>query len=89
VRNRRGDVSISASTMSETNDIDTAARHVVDGHRIVDRQRRLVDRLIAHGHDASDARYTLDLFTRTLAIFEDHLRELLAARRYVQRSRLG
>ena len=75
--------------MSETNDIETAARHVVEGHRIVDRQRRLVRRLIARGHDASDAQYTLDLFTRTLAIFEDHLRELRAARGYVQRSRLG
>ena len=73
----------------DTNDIETAARHVLEGHRIVDRQRRLVDRLIADGHDASDAQYTLDLFTRTLAIFEDHLRELRAARGYVQRSRLG
>jgi hypothetical protein len=63
-----------------TNDIETAALHVVKGRRIVDRQRRLVDRLIAQGHDTSDAQSTLDLFTRTLRIFEDHLRELRAAR---------
>lgn len=73
----------------DKNDIDTAARHVVEGHRIVDRQRRLVDRLIAQGHDASDAQSTLDLFTRTLAIFEDHLRELGAAHGCAQRSHLG
>jgi len=73
----------------DTNDIDTAARHVVEARRIVERQRLLVHRLIADGHDPSATQYTLDLFTRTLAIFEEHLRELRAARGYVRRSRLG
>jgi hypothetical protein len=46
----------------DTNDIETAARHVVPGHRIVSRQRQIADHLIAQGHDASEAQYTLDLF---------------------------
>jgi hypothetical protein len=73
----------------DTNDIEATARHVVKGRRIVNGQRRLVDRLIADGHDASAAQCRLDQFTRTLAIFEDHLRELRAARGYVQYSRHG
>jgi hypothetical protein len=73
----------------DTNDIETAVRHVVEGRRIVERQRGLLDRLIAQGHDTSDAQSTLDLFTRTLRIFEDHLRELRSVRGYMQRSRLG
>jgi hypothetical protein len=46
----------------DTNAIETAARHVVPGHRIVSRQRQIADHLIAQGHDASDVQYTLDLF---------------------------
>jgi len=71
------------------NDIETATRHVAEGRRIVERQWLLVDRLTAEGHDASAGQCTLDLFIRTLAYFEEHLRELEAARGYVQRSRLG
>jgi two-component sensor histidine kinase len=82
-------VMISTPTMSETNDVEKADRHVVQVHLIVDRQRRLVDRLIAQGQDASDAQSTLDLFTRILAVYEDHLRELRAARGYVQGSGHG
>lgn len=70
----------------DTNAIETAARHVVPGHRIVSRQRQIADHLIAQGHDASDVQYTLDLFIRTLAIFEEHLRELGAAHGYAQSS---
>jgi hypothetical protein len=73
----------------DTNDIEAAARHVVEGRRIVNGQRRLVDRLIADGHDASAAQCTLDQFTRTLAIFEDHLRELRAAPGYARYLRHG
>lgn len=73
----------------DANDIETAARHIVQGHRIVNRQRQIVDQLIAQGHDASGAQYTLDLFIRTLAIFEEHLRKLRAAHGSVPGSRLG
>jgi hypothetical protein len=82
VRNRRSDVSTSTQMMSETNDIENAARPVVEGHWIVDHQRRLV-RLIASGHDVHMPQSTLDLFTRTLAIFENHLRQFRATRGYV------
>ena len=76
--------------MRETNDTETAALHVVEARRIIERQHLPVDHLIADGHDASDAQYTLDLFTRTLAIFEEHLRKLEAARGNMdQGSRLG
>jgi len=46
----------------DMNDIETASRHVAAGRRIVERQRVLVERLIAEGHDASAGQYTLDLF---------------------------
>jgi hypothetical protein len=34
--------------------------------------------LARHGHDTTEAKRTLDLFARTLDIFEDDLRRILA-----------
>jgi hypothetical protein len=48
-----------------------AERHVVAGRKIVARQRELVERLEASGRDTSLEKKTLDLFERTLKMFED------------------
>jgi hypothetical protein len=55
-----------------------AFRHVIDGRRIVARQRERVERLARNGCDTTASTRTLDLFVRTLNIFEDDLREILA-----------
>ena len=44
------------------------------GREIVLRQRALVKRVEASGRDASVEKKTLDLFERTLQVFEDHFR---------------
>ena len=54
-----------------------AARHVAIGRRIVARQRALVVRLEENGYSTVEADRTLDLFEQTLAIFEDHYRDIL------------
>jgi hypothetical protein len=53
-------------------DLLALARHyVLNARRIVDRQRRVVEALeAAAGRDATEARKALDLFERTLNIFE-------------------
>jgi len=67
---------------SETeSDRQMAVRHVIKGGRIVARQRECVERLALKGLDTTEAQRTLDLFTRTLDIFEDDLRRILAAER--------
>ena len=53
-----------------------ARRHVVEGRRIVERQRQCLRELASTGRISADAERTLDLFERTLAIFEQHLRDL-------------
>jgi hypothetical protein len=57
---------------------EMAFRHVFDGRRIVARQRERVERLARNGLDTTEAKRTLDLFARTLNIFEDDLRQILA-----------
>ena len=57
-----------------------AARHVEQGKAIVERQRELVSRLAADGHDFANAEVLLDRFTETLSSHvadRDRLRELL------------
>jgi hypothetical protein len=49
-----------------------AARHVAAGRRLVARQRAIIARLEEGGCSTVGAVRTLDLFERTLAIFEDH-----------------
>jgi hypothetical protein len=53
-----------------------AERHVLAGRKIVARQRQLVEAVEAAGRDASFERTTLDLFERTLKIFEDDVLRL-------------
>jgi hypothetical protein len=45
---------------------------------VVARQRERVERLARNGSDTTEAERTLDLFARTLNIFEDDLRRILA-----------
>jgi hypothetical protein len=57
---------------------EMAFRHVIDGRRIVARQRERIEMLARNEHDATEAKRTPDLFARTLNIFEDDLRQILA-----------
>jgi hypothetical protein len=56
---------------------EMARRHVIEGRRIVACQRERVERLAGIGLDTTEAKRTLDLFARTLDIFEDDLRRML------------
>ena len=54
-----------------------AVRHVAAGRRIVAKQRAIIARLEGGRYRTVEATRTLDLFEQTLAIFEDHYREIL------------
>jgi hypothetical protein len=56
--------------------LEEALRHVMDGRRIVSQQRQLIAEQKAAGYDTLFAEQILNQFERTLAIFEDDLREL-------------
>ena len=60
--------------------LDVAWRHIHNGRRIIASQRGLVEQLRTTGRDVSNADRTLELFERSHAIFEDHLRQLEAER---------
>jgi hypothetical protein len=60
----------------ESEIVAVARRHVMQGRRIVEQQRRTVRVLASRGHSTERAERTLQLFESTLAIFEHHLREL-------------
>ena len=66
--------------VSEGTILDVAWRHVHNGRRIIASQRGLVEQLRTTGRDVSNAERTLELFERSQAIFEDHLRQLEAER---------
>jgi hypothetical protein len=51
---------------------------VIEGRKVVERQRRTVEKLQYSGHTAAGAEQTLEVFERTLVIFEDQLRVLTA-----------
>jgi hypothetical protein len=67
-----------AEPLMEPGKMETAFRHVIDGRRIVARQRERVEMLARSGHDTTESERTLDLFACTLDIFEDDLRRMLA-----------
>ena len=50
---------------------EMAFRHVMDGRRIVARQRERLETLARNGQDTTEAKRTFDLFASTLNIFED------------------
>jgi len=70
-------------------DTEKAVRHVIQGRGIVARQRECVERLARKGLDTIEAQRTLALFTRTLDIFEDDLRRILAAKKEQAAPRRG
>jgi hypothetical protein len=53
-----------------------AERHVLEGRKIVVRQRAHVARLKEAGHDVSDAERLLEQFESSLVIVEDHHRAI-------------
>jgi hypothetical protein len=61
----------------QENKLRLAARHVGAGLRIVARQRAIIVRLEENGCSTLEAVRTLELFERTLALFEEHHREIL------------
>jgi hypothetical protein len=67
-----------AELSSMESKVEMAFRHVVQGRRIVARQRQLVEWLALNGRDTTSAEQILDSFVRTLAIFEDDLTRLSA-----------
>jgi len=56
---------------------ELAIRHVIQGQQMVARQRQRVEMLAHNGNDTTAAERTLNMFTRTLDIFEDDLRRIL------------
>jgi hypothetical protein len=61
--------------------IEIAVRSVRKGCRIVADQQNRVDFLRVRGRDIREAERTLGLFTRSLVIFEDHLKMLRLTQR--------
>lgn len=60
----------------KSDELELAARHVDRGREIVERQRALIARLRAKGHQTWEYECTLAIFLDSLAIFEEHEREL-------------
>ena len=52
---------------------EIALRHVLEGRRIVARQKALIERMRTTGLDTNDAESLLNSFIGSLAIFEDDL----------------
>ncbi len=63
------------------------ARNVTDVRRIVERQRALIEKLNAAGHDTADHKKLLTVFENTLNILKDHERALRHAWPRVRRLR--
>jgi hypothetical protein len=51
-----------------------AERHVLDGRKVVERQRAFISARKEARHDTSYAEKLLDTFERTLAVFEENYR---------------
>ena len=56
--------------------LTSARRHVAEGRLIVSRQKLRIARLKAAGCFTLDAEQTLDVFERSLRIFEEHEQKL-------------
>jgi hypothetical protein len=67
--------------------LDLARKHVVEGRKIVARQRQIVESLRMGGRERMTAEATLDVFERALAIFEDHVRALETEAAHIARKR--
>ena len=71
----------------EQNKVEMAFRRVTYARRIVACQRERVEMLARNGDDTTSAERILDLFARTLDIFEDGLRRILGQDSKPNRSR--
>jgi len=60
---------------------EMAIRHVLEGRRIVARQKALIEKLRVSGLDTNDAKSVLNSFIGSLMIFEDDLRAAQAEER--------
>jgi hypothetical protein len=60
---------------------EMAIRQVIQGRHIVARQCLRVEMLARNGRDTTEAERTLKAFARTLEIFENGLRRILADER--------
>ena len=63
----------------KSDQLELAARHVARGREIVERWRTLIARLKAEGRPTREHEYTLEIFLGSLAILEEHERELRGA----------
>ena len=61
--------------MEPESDLAMAARHVAEGRRIVDAQRKRIAKLKTAGHVTLKHEEMLRLLENTLQIFEDHQRQ--------------
>ena len=52
--------------------LEQAVRHVAEAKRFVAEQRQRIEKLKASGISTLDAEQTLDVFTTTLKLLEDH-----------------
>jgi hypothetical protein len=74
--------------MGDTNDLETAARHVVEGHQIVDRQCRLVERVIVRVSTPQTAK-ARPIYSQRHLQYSRTICASFAQRAAVQRSQLG
>jgi len=61
---------------SNLEELALATQHVERAKQIIARQRQAIARLQAMGCNSLDAEQTLEVFLRTLEIFEDHKKHL-------------
>ena len=54
------------------NTLEQAVRYVAEAKRIITEQRQRIEKLKASGISTIDAEQTLDVFTTTLKLLEDH-----------------
>jgi hypothetical protein len=62
--------------MPSESDLALARQHVARGKQIIAKHRALIVKLSAAGCSTLDAEQTLDVFMRTLRIFENHERQI-------------
>ena len=65
-----------AGTEGTNDPVSSAKRRVAEARSIVERQKALIDRLLANGRDTEDAERTLCALVQTLTTLEGHLRLL-------------
>ena len=62
------------------NKLERATRRVAESRKVIADQEALIERLKAKGLPTQGAEVALDMFKRSLASFEDHLKALTSKR---------